>query len=144
MIVLLGRVSWGCNYFYSVPKIPHSMPFLLLRFLLRNLLLFSWVYLIHSLFFLSYRLKYSFSVPCACFNDNILWGDSIVEVCLVFWRLPVPEWGKTLSRLGTFSVIILLNMLHISLFNAHDSQVQSFDGVTEFSHIPFIALVLFD
>jgi hypothetical protein len=25
-------------YFYSVPKIPHSMPFLLLRFPLRNLL----------------------------------------------------------------------------------------------------------
>jgi hypothetical protein len=54
-----------------VPKIPHSMAFFLLRFPLRNLLLFWWVYL--HLFFLSYSLQYSFSVLYACcFNDNML------------------------------------------------------------------------
>jgi hypothetical protein len=45
MIVLLGRVSKGWGYFHSVPRIPHSMPFLLLRFQLRNLLWFWWAYL---------------------------------------------------------------------------------------------------
>jgi hypothetical protein len=31
--------------------------------------------------------------------------------------------------------------LHLfSFFNAHDSQVLSFDGVTEFLHIPFTVL----
>jgi hypothetical protein len=34
--------------------------------------------------------------------------------------------------------------LHIFSFNAYDSQVWSFDGVTEFLHIPFTALELFD
>jgi hypothetical protein len=58
---------------------------------------------------------------------------------------------KTFSRFGTCSVIILLNILHIplalhlfSFFNAHDSQVWSFDGVAEFLHIAFTALELFD
>jgi hypothetical protein len=35
--------------------------------------------------------------------------------------------------------------LHLfSFFNAHDSQVCSFDEVSEFLHIPFISLELFD
>jgi hypothetical protein len=35
--------------------------------------------------------------------------------------------------------------LHLlSFFNAHDSQVWSFDGVTEFLHIPFTTLELLD
>jgi hypothetical protein len=34
--------------------------------------------------------------------------------------------------------------LHFSFFNAHDSQVWSFDGGAEFLHILFIALELFD
>jgi hypothetical protein len=35
--------------------------------------------------------------------------------------------------------------LHLfSFFNAHDSQILSFDGVAEFLHIPFTALELFD
>jgi hypothetical protein len=34
--------------------------------------------------------------------------------------------------------------LHLfSFFKVHDSQVCSFDGVTEFFYIPFIALELF-
>jgi hypothetical protein len=44
MTVLLVRVSLGWSYFHSVPGIPHSMIFLTLRFPLRNLLLFWWVY----------------------------------------------------------------------------------------------------
>jgi hypothetical protein len=31
-----------------------------------------------------------------------------------------------------------------SFFNAHDSRVWSFDGVSEFLHIPFTSLELFD
>jgi hypothetical protein len=53
MIVLLGRVSWGWSYFHSVLKRPQSMFFMLLRFLLRNLLWFWWVYLCLLLVFSS-------------------------------------------------------------------------------------------
>jgi hypothetical protein len=59
--------------------------------------------------------------------------------------------GTAFSRFGKFSVIILLNILHISFFlhlffyfNAHYSQVWPFVGVAEFLHIPFTALELFD
>jgi hypothetical protein len=60
--------------------------------------------------------------------------------------------SNTFLRFGKIFVIILLNMLPIplaypkgsSFFNAHNSQVWSFDGVTEFLHIPFTALELFD
>jgi hypothetical protein len=31
-----------------------------------------------------------------------------------------------------------------SFFNAHDTQILSFEGVAEFLHIPFTALVMFD
>jgi hypothetical protein len=41
----LGRVSQGWNCFLSVLKIPHSIPFLHLKLLPRNLLLFWWVHL---------------------------------------------------------------------------------------------------
>jgi hypothetical protein len=34
--------------------------------------------------------------------------------------------------------------LHLFLFNTHDSQVWTFDGVAELLHIHFIALELFD
>jgi hypothetical protein len=70
------------------------------------------------------------------------------QVCLVSWRLPVPEWVNLFF--GKFSVIILLNTLHIHLlaplllFNAHDSQVWSFNAVAELLHIPFVALELLD
>jgi hypothetical protein len=41
-------------------------------------------------FFLSYRLQYSFSILCGyCFNDNILWGSTILVKSV--W-CPVPEW----------------------------------------------------
>jgi hypothetical protein len=45
-----------------------------------------------------------------------------------------------------FIVIImyLFGLYLFSFFNAHDSQVWSFDGVAEFLHIPFTALQLFD
>jgi hypothetical protein len=34
--------------------------------------------------------------------------------------------------------------LHLfSIFSAHDSQIWSFNGITEFLHIPFIALESF-
>jgi hypothetical protein len=34
--------------------------------------------------------------------------------------------------------------LYLFSFSAHDSQLWSFDGVTEFLHIPFTDLELFD
>jgi hypothetical protein len=59
-----------------VLEIPHSLPSC---FLLRNLLLFLWVYLYMLFgFFLSYSLQYSFSVLCNCFNDNMLWRGLIL------------------------------------------------------------------
>jgi hypothetical protein len=42
MIALLGSVVKVWNYFLAMLEIPQSMPFLLLRFLLRYLLLFWW------------------------------------------------------------------------------------------------------
>jgi hypothetical protein len=57
--------------------------------------------------------------------------------------------GKTFSRFGKFSVIILLNMLCMPLVcmsspsSMHDYQVWSFD-VVAFLHTPFTALELFD
>jgi hypothetical protein len=79
MIVLLSRVCKSTCYFHSVPRIPHYIPFLLSRFLVRNLLWFWWVYLFMLLgFFFSYSFQYSFSILYACcFNDNMLWGTSI-------------------------------------------------------------------
>jgi hypothetical protein len=71
MIVVLG---W--SYFHSVSRRPHPKVFLLLKFSLRNLLWFWWVYLCY-LFFPSYNLQYPFSTLCACFNDNMSWGSSI-------------------------------------------------------------------
>jgi hypothetical protein len=54
-------------------------------------------------------------------------------------------------RFGKFSVINLLNILYIPLactsspsFDAHESQVWSFDEVAEFLHIPITDLELFD
>jgi hypothetical protein len=63
------------------------------------------------------------------------------QVCLVSWRLPVPEWA-IFSRLGKISVIILLNILQIPFAGTHDSQVWSFDGVGDFLHFPFSGLEL--
>jgi hypothetical protein len=58
--------------------------------------------------------------------------------------------GKTVLRFGKFSIIILLNVLHILLpcnsspSSIPDIQVWCFDGVGEFLNIPFTAVELFD
>jgi hypothetical protein len=59
--------------------------------------------------------------------------------------------SKAFSRFGKFLCYYFIEHimypfgLHIfSFFNAHDSQVWSLDGVTEFLHIPVKALELFD
>jgi hypothetical protein len=57
---------------------------------------------------------------------------------------------QTFSRFGIFKnyfiecIIKAFCLDLFSFFNAHDSQVWSFDGVGKFLHIPFIALELFD
>jgi hypothetical protein len=55
------------------------------------------------------------------------------QVCLVFWRLPVPEWAQLSLDLGNYYFIeYIMNHFCLDLFsffNAHDSQVWSFDGV---------------
>jgi hypothetical protein len=63
-IVLLGRVSYGCRYFHSVPGISYSMPFLLLRFLLRNLVILVSLplYIIHFFFLTASNMISLFSV----------------------------------------------------------------------------------
>jgi hypothetical protein len=82
MIVLLSRVSWDQNYFFSVLEEPHSMPFLILLFLLRNLLLFCWVYFPMLLVFS--LLQPSYFVLCTnCFDDSIPWRGSILVMS--FW-----------------------------------------------------------
>jgi hypothetical protein len=76
-------------------------------------------------------------------------GSSILFKSLVSWILPVSEWALCSRDLGRF--LFLLHIitypfgLHLfSFFNAHDSQVWTFDGVTEFFHIRFTGLELFD
>jgi hypothetical protein len=77
MIVLLTIVFQDWSYFYSVTRRPHSMPFLLLMFLLSSLLDFDGFTFVCYLFFLSYNLQYSFFSLCTCcFNDNMSCGSS--------------------------------------------------------------------
>jgi hypothetical protein len=143
MIGLLGRVSKDWNFFLSGLKIPHSMPLLNLRFLLRNLLLFWWIYLYMLFDFLSYRLQYSFLVLCAsCFNDNLLWRGSIL---IMFVRCP----GGFLYLSGHLFIkiweIFCYYFVEIMACTSSpstiliDLQVWSFNGTPEFLHILFAA-----
>jgi hypothetical protein len=129
------------------------MLFLLLRFLLRNLLLFCLVYLLHYLFFLSYSLQYSFSILCACFffNDNMPWRCSILVKsvwCPEGFLYPNQQNFLKIWEIFCYYFIACIMdpfcLYFFSFFNAHESQVWSSDGVTEFLHIPFSALGLFD
>jgi hypothetical protein len=55
------------------------MPLLLLRFPLRNLPWFWWVYLCPFFVFFSLTVFYILSVHCVyCFKNNMLWGGSIL------------------------------------------------------------------
>jgi hypothetical protein len=117
MIVLLGRVSYGWSYFHSVAGIPHSMPFLLLRFLLRNLLWFWWVYLCMLIIFPSYSLQYSFSIllfialMIICHGVVLFWSSlfGILEASYTWMGI------VSSRRHGKFSVNILLNILQFIL-----------------------------
>jgi hypothetical protein len=68
----------------------------------------------------------------------------------VSWRLPVREGAKLSQGLGIFCYYFIDFITNpfcldlFSFFNAHVSQGWSFDGVTEFLHIPFTALELFE
>jgi hypothetical protein len=90
-------------------KIPHSMSFLLLRFLVRNLLLFWWDYLYTLIVFFSfYRLQYFFSVLCACcFNDSMLWGGFILVKSLWCPGGLLHLKGQNFLKFGKFYAIIL-------------------------------------
>jgi hypothetical protein len=66
------------------------------------------------------------------------------------WRFPVPQWANISQDLGnlcyyfTEYVIYPFGLYLFPFFNAHDSQIWSFDGAAVFLHIPFTALELFD
>jgi hypothetical protein len=115
MIILLGRVSKDGKCFHSVLEIHHSMPFLLLKFQLRRLLLFWWAYLC-MLFVFSHSFQYSFSVICSsCFNDNMPWTDSIL-VKPIWCPGGFCTWiDKSFLRFVKFYALILLNILCIPL-----------------------------
>jgi hypothetical protein len=58
--------------------------------------------------------------------------------------------GISFSRFGKFSVIIFFEYIKYTFgldiacfFNAHESQVWSFDEVTEFLHVTFVDLESF-
>jgi hypothetical protein len=141
MIALLGKVSYGWSCFLLVIEIPHSMPLLLLRFLLRNLLLFRWIYL-HTLF--------DFLVLCVnCFNYNMTWRGSIliksVRCPRAFLHLNGHFFLKTWEIFSYYFVEYITytsGLDFFSLFKAHDLKVWSLDGVTDFLHVPFTALSL--
>jgi hypothetical protein len=151
MIILLERVFQDGNYFLSVLNIPHSMSFLHLRFLLRYLLLFWWVYLYMLFDFSFLQPSIFFPVLCAnCFNYNMLWRLSVLVISV--WcpgQLSVPEWAFHFRDLESFQC--LMNISHVCtfalclffFFNAHDLQVWSIDGVSVFLHIPFTGLDCF-
>jgi hypothetical protein len=71
------------------------------------------------------------------------------QVCLVSWRLPVPERTKLSQDLGNLCYYFIEYImypfgLYLFFFNAQGSQIWPFDGVTEFLYILFTALELFD
>jgi hypothetical protein len=84
-----------------------SYAFLLLRFLLRNVLVFWWEYLyILFVFFLPCTFQYSFLVLCAiCFWLYAMERFYFGQVCLVSWRLPVHEWTTLSQDLGNFPLL---------------------------------------
>jgi hypothetical protein len=98
-------------------------------------------------FLLSYSLQYAFSVLGACcFSDNMLWRGSVL-VYSVWYSGGFPYLnGQNFLKIWEifcyyFIEYIMYSFgLQLFFFNAHDS----FDGVTEFLYIPFIALQLLD
>jgi hypothetical protein len=98
--------------------------------------------------------------PCTGFNifalfsvlvDNLPWGGSNLVRSLWCPGSFLYLNGKIFLEIWEIfcycfiEYIKYLFGLHIfSFFNAHDSQVWSFDGVTEVLYIPFPALSLFD
>jgi hypothetical protein len=86
-----------------VPGIPHSMPFLLLKFPLRNLLWFWWVYL-YMLFFFSlsaFNILSLFSVLVVlmviCHGEVLFWSS-----LFSFLETSCTWMGKTFSRFGKY------------------------------------------
>jgi hypothetical protein len=108
---------------FSLFKIPHSMPFSLLMFLLRNLL-FSEGFTFTCLFFILDNLQCSFFVACVVVLMIIC---SLGQVCLVSWRHSVPQWESPFLRFGKFFAIILLNnTIGLDLFSFFNGMIHRF------------------
>jgi hypothetical protein len=94
----------------------------------------------------------SLSVLCACcFNDNMLWrGSTLVKSVWCPGGFLYLNHQNILQIWEIFCYYFIGYIMYpfglylFSFFNAHDSQVWSLDGLTEFLHIPFTALELFD
>jgi hypothetical protein len=102
---------------------------------------------LYVIFFSLTAFQYSFSVLCAiCFNDSMPWRCSILVKSV--W---CPGYFFYLNEqlfLNIWGIFLLffehvIYPFHLVSFNAQDSQVWTFDGVTEFLHIPFAALESF-
>jgi hypothetical protein len=115
MIPLLSKVYWDWNCFLSVLKIPHSMPFLFLRYLLRNLLLMGFpLYIIWFFSLLAFSILSFFSVLVVLMI--ICCGEVLIYSCVFSVLEASCKWiGISFLRFGKFSAIILLNILCIPL-----------------------------
>jgi hypothetical protein len=106
---------------------------------------------LYTLFFVSYCLQCSFSVLCVrCFNDNMLWGSSILVKSLwcpgSFLYLNGHNFLEIREILCYYFIEYIMDPFCLdpfSFFNASESQVWPFDGVGQFLHTPFIGFDLF-
>jgi hypothetical protein len=107
---------------------------------------------LYVIFFLFYNLQYSFSVLCAfCFNDNMPWeGSILVKYARCpggFLYLNGQDFLEIWGILCYYFIDYIKYPFCLDLFcffNAHDSQIWSFDGVIELLPIPFTDFELFD
>jgi hypothetical protein len=90
------------------------MFFLLLRFLLRNLLMFWWVYFYVFFSLIVFNILFLFSVlvvsMITCYGEVLFWSSLFgVPEASYTWM------GKTFFRFGKVYVFFLLHILHIPL-----------------------------
>jgi hypothetical protein len=110
-------LMWVESYILSGLGIHHSMHFLLLEFLLKNLLLiwqiclYMWLFAFSLITFNILSLSYIFTI----LTIICLWVFFFNLACLVFWKLPY--WIILfLSKLGKFSAIFFIKYVFYASF----------------------------